>query len=96
MRKKLFNILNRIYGIMMTASFFAGFLPLIPFIIAIIIGGETGEKIALFLKNDYYPYVIIVGSISVVVGLIAMYVGKLEGLSVKNVSADNKKTEEKK
>jgi len=85
MRKKLFNILNRIYGIMMTASFFAGFLPLIPFIIAIIIGGETGEKIALFLKNDYYPYVIIVGSISVVVGLIAMYVGKLEGLSVKNV-----------
>jgi len=81
---------------MMTASFFAGFLPLIPFIIAIIIGGETGEKIALFLKNDYYPYVIIVGSISVVVGLIAMYVGKLEGLSVKNVSADNKKTEEKK
>lgn len=96
MRKKLFDILNRVYGVMMTASFFAGFLPLIPFVIAIIIGGETGEKIAVFLKDDYYPYVIIVGSVSVVIGLIAMYVGKLEGLSVKNVSADNQKTEDNK
>ena len=94
MRKKLFNVLNRIYGIMMTVSFFAGFLPLIPFIVAIIIGGETGESIAVFLKNDYYPYVIILGSLSVVVGLVAMYVGKLEGLSVKNVSANNGKNED--
>ncbi len=94
MRKKLFNILNRSYGIMMTVSFFAGFLPLIPFIVAIIIGGETGESIAVFLKNDYYPYVIILGSLSVVVGLVAMYIGKLEGLSVKNVSADNSKNED--
>lgn len=89
MRKKIFKILNNIYGILMSASFFAGFLPIIPFIIAIIIGGDTGAAISIFLYKQYYPWVIIVGSIAVIVGLIAMYVGKLEGLSVKKVSTDS-------
>ena len=79
MRKKIFNILNKAYGILMFASFFAGFLPLIPFIIALIVGGETGEAISVFLYKQYYPWVIVVGSVAIIVGLIAMYVGKLEG-----------------
>lgn len=87
MRQKIYKVLNSIYGVLMSASFFAGFLPLIPFVIAIIIGGEAGETIAVFLSKQYYPWVIIAGSIALVVGLIAMYVGKLEALSVKNVSA---------
>ena len=90
MRKKIFDIFNKIYGVLMTASFFGGVLPLIPFIFAIIVGGELGEKMSLFLYNDYYPWVIISGSIALVFGLIAMYIGKIEGLSVKNVSADKK------
>ena len=90
MREKIFKIANTIYGALMTLSFFAGLLPLFPFIIALILGGETGEAIALFLYHDYYPWVIIAGSAAIVVGLIAMYIGKLEGLSVKNVSADKK------
>ena len=90
MRNKIYNILKKTYGIMMTVSFFAGGLPLIPFIIAIIMGGQMGEAIAVFLYKQYYPWVIILGSIAIVVGLIAMYIGKLEGLSVKNVSANEK------
>ena len=96
MRKKIYGILNKIYGILLTVSFFAGFLPLLPFIVAIIIGGAdggAGEAIALFLKNQYYPWVIALASISVVIGLVAMYIGKLEGLSVKRVSADGDKTQ---
>lgn len=95
MRAKLFQILNQIYGIMMSVSFFAGFIPLIPFIIAIIVGGEFGEKLSVFLYKQYYPWVIIIGCLAILVGLIAMYVGKLEGLSVKKVSADTPKSEEK-
>ena len=91
MRNKLYNALKKAYGIMMTVSFFAGGLPLIPFIIALIIGGSTGETIAVFLYKQYYPWVIILGSLAIVVGLIAMYLGKLEGLSVKSVTADEKK-----
>ncbi len=86
MRKKIYDVLNKIYGILMTVSFFGGFLPLIPFVIAIIIGGETGEKWAVFLYKQYYPWVIIAGCVAIVIGLIAMYIAKIEGLSVKNVS----------
>ena len=90
MREKIYKILNKIYGIMMSVSFFAGFIPFVPFIIAIIIGGTTGEKIAQFLYNQYYPWVIILGSLAIIVGLIAMYVGKLEGLSVKKINSNDK------
>ena len=88
MRKKIFNVLNKTYGVLMFASFFAGFLPLIPYIIAIIVGGQFAETVSLFLYKEYYPWVILAGSAAIVVGLIAMYVGKLEALSVKKVSAD--------
>ena len=94
MRKKIFNVLNKIYGIMMTVSFFAGVLPLIPFLISMIIGGTAAEAISVFLYNQYYPWVIICGSIAVVVGLIAMYIGKLESFSIKSISADTSKLDE--
>ena len=93
MREKIYKILNRIYGVSLTVSFFAAFLPLFPFIAAIFIGGGdggAGEAISLFLKNYYYPWVIALAAVSVVIGLVAMYVGKLEGLSVKKINADKK------
>ena len=89
MRKKIFKVLNTIYGVLMTISFFGGFLPLFPFIFALIVGGDLAEKISVFLYSQYYPWVIIIGSFAVLIGLVAMYVGKLEGLSIKSVSADN-------
>ena len=90
MREKIFKIANKIYGVLMTLSFFGGILPLIPFIVALCIGGTTGEAISVFLYDKYYPWVIIAGSTALVIGLFAMYLGKLEGLSIKNVSADKK------
>lgn len=71
----------------MFTSFFAGVLPLIPFIIALCVGGEAGEAISVFIYKQYYPWVILVGSLALVVGLVAMYIGKLEGLSVKKAVA---------
>lgn len=73
---------------MMTVSFFAGLLPLIPFVVALIMGGEWGEKISVFLYKQYYPWVIILGSVAIVVGMIAMYIGKIEALSVKKTVAE--------
>ncbi len=86
--KKICDIINKIYGILMFSSFFGGFLPLIPFIIAIIIGGSTGEAISIFLYNQYYPWVIALASIAIIVGLIGMYLGKQQALSVKKINAD--------
>ncbi len=88
MREKIYNVLTRIYSIVMMIAFFGGILPLIPFIVAIIIGGETGSAIALFLYNDFYPWVIAAASIAIVIGLIAMYVGGKSSLSVKKINND--------
>ena len=84
MREKIYKVLNRIYGVTMFVAFFGGVLPLIPFVIALIVGGTTGEAISTFLYNSYYPWVIALASIAVVIGLIAMYVGKQSALSTKN------------
>ena len=92
MREKIYKVLNRIYGIMMSVSFFAGIIPIVPFIFAIIIGGDVGEAIAVFLYKQYYPWVIVVGSLAIVLGLISMYFGKQKGLSIKSTG---KKKQEK-
>jgi hypothetical protein len=92
MRKKIYNVINKIYGILMTASFFAGVLPLIPFIVAIIIGGEVGEAISVFLYKQYYPWVIVVGTIAIIIGLVGMYIAKIEALSVKKTTADEEES----
>lgn len=86
MRNKIYTILKKTYGLLMTIAFFAGFIPLIPFIIAILIGGPTGELIATFLYQQVYPWIIALASIAILVGLLAMYVGKKESLSVKKIS----------
>lgn len=70
---------------MMFVSFFAGFFPIVPFIIAIIIGGDTGSAIYEIFFLDYFPWVIALGSLSIMVGLIAMYIGKIEDLSLKSM-----------
>lgn len=91
MREKLYNTLKKVYGIVMTIAFFAGIIPLIPFVVAMIIGGANGEKIAVFLSENVYPVIIVLASIAVLLGWIAMYVGKKEGLSVKSVSGNSEK-----
>lgn len=81
MREKIFKVMNHIYGAVLGISFFAGLLPLIPFIVAMIIGGETGEAIAVFLYKDYYPWVIAAASVAVLIGWISLYVGGKQGLT---------------
>ena len=49
MREKVYDVLKKLYGITMTVAFFGGLLPLLPFIIALIVGGGeggTGEAIS--------------------------------------------------
>ena len=93
MRKKIYDVMNKIYGIVMSVSFFAGILPLIPFLFAIAVGGPTGEAICVFLYKQFYPWVIALASIAIVIGLAAMYIGGKEGFSVKKIDAEQ---EEKK
>ncbi len=84
MKDKLYNLLNKVYGISMMIAFFAGFVPVIPFVIALIIGGQTGEAISLFMYKQVYPVAFVVASFAIVVGLIAMYIRGEKSLSVES------------
>ena len=94
MRNKTERVLQKIYGITLMISFLAGLLPLIPFIIAIIIGGGeggTGEAISTWLYKVYYPWVIALASVAILIGLAAMYIGRKEAFSTKSFGIDKKK-----
>ncbi len=94
MREKIYAVLKKLYGITMTVAFFGGVVPLVPFIVAMIIGGGaegTGEAISVWLYKQYYPWVIALASAAVLIGLVAMYVGKQEGLSAKSFGTKKEK-----
>lgn len=74
--KKLYDVLNKIYGLMILVSFFGGIVPLVPYCVALVIGGTTGEAIALFLYKELYPWIIALGSLAVLVGLVCIYLKK--------------------
>lgn len=90
MREKLYQILNKAYGVVMSIAFFGGIIPLPFFLAALVIGGSVGESMTVFFYNDFYPWVIALASVAIIIGTIAMYIGKIEGLSVKKVTADEK------
>lgn len=83
MRDKIYNILNKTYGVILAISFFAGLIPVLPFIVAIIIGGPTAELICTFIYKEYYPWIIAMAAISVVVGWVASYIKKPESSAKK-------------
>jgi len=91
MKDRIYHILQRIYGIGLTAAFFAGGLPLIPFLLALVLGGGAGDAIANFLYKSYYPWVFLLASASVLVGLIAMYVGGQRAFSVRDLGGKKEK-----
>ncbi len=89
MRDKIHTLLSKLYGIVMSIAFIIGFLPVIPFVIALIIGGPVGEKISLFMYDKVYPIAFILASVAVLIGLLAMYVKQEQALSVHSLTIDD-------
>ena len=89
MRDKIYTILAKLYGIVMSIAFIIGFVPVIPFIVALVIGGPAGEKISLFMYDKVYPVAFILASVAVLIGLAAMYVKQEQALSVHSLTIDD-------
>lgn len=82
LKQKIYDLLNKVYAITMMISFFAGVLPVVAFGVALIVGGKLGQSISLFFVDYYYPIVIVLSSISILIGLLALYIRKNYGFSV--------------
>ena len=73
-RIKTAKILSYIYGVGIAVALFAGALSFLGYVAAIIIGGETATAICAFIYKKAYPVLFYVSSVSVVIGLVKMYV----------------------
>ena len=84
MTKKISNILQSLFGWGIFISLFVGGLTFLGYVFALIIGGEVAEKICQFLYKDLNPVLIYISTISVVIGLVKMYLNKEIALSSKH------------
>ena len=81
MKAKSHNIISTIFSLFIVIAIFGGGLVFAMFIIAIIIGGETGQQIAVTAKDIVMPYFIRSASIGVLAGLISFYISGKHSLS---------------
>lgn len=72
-KEKTAKILAYIYGVGIAVALFAGALSFLGYVAAIIIGGETATAICVFIYKKIYPVLFYISSVSVLLGLVKMY-----------------------
>ena len=85
-RTKIAQVLSYIYGVGVMVSLFVGALSFIGYLVAIIIGGTVASDICVFIYKTIYPVIIYLASVSVLLGLVKMYVA-----GEKSLAPDKKK-----
>ena len=73
-RENIAKVLSYVYGIGIAVALFVGAFSFFGYVAAIIIGGDTAAKICQFIYKELYPEIIYLSSVSVLIGLVKMYV----------------------
>ena len=81
--KKISNILQFIFGWGIFLALFVGGLTFVAYLVALIVGGNVAHNICHFIYKILYPILIYISSVSVVIGLIKMYLCGEIALSTK-------------
>ena len=81
--KKISNILQFIFGWGIFLALFVGGLTFVAYLVALIVGGNVAQNICHFIYKILYPILIYISSVSVVIGLIKMYLCGEIALSTK-------------
>ena len=74
--------INVVFGWGVYLCLMAGGLAFFGFLVALVIGGPTGEAQAIWLQKQYFPVVIRCTSFIIILGLVGMYVNKEKALSI--------------
>ena len=81
--KKLSDLLRIAFGYSILLCLFAGTLLFLGYVAAICIGGDTAAEICRVISKEITPWVIKVASVTVLVGILAMYLGGEVALTAK-------------
>lgn len=90
--------INVVFGWGVYACLLAGGVTFFGFLLALIIGGSSGEALAVWIRQSYFPVVIRVTSFFIILGLVGMYCNREQALSIvtdkKDADADIKMAQE--
>ncbi|MDI9502499.1 MAG: hypothetical protein GX291_03315 [Tissierellia bacterium] len=86
--KDITRIANILFSIAITIALIGGGLVGLLFLLAVLIGGNTGESLAVFTKNDLLPQFIRIATIAMLSGLVRFYADNFHPLSL---NTDEKK-----
>lgn len=73
-RENLARVLSYVYAIGISVALFVGAFSFLGYLVAIIIGGQTATDICVFIYKQIYPVIFYISSVSVMIGLVKMYV----------------------
>lgn len=91
--KKIADILGIVFGYgIMICLLFSG-CTFFGYLFALIVGGELAATICTFIYKQYFPVIIYVSSLLVLLGLVKMY---LSGETALTISAKREKARQKK
>ena len=81
LRQKLLLALRMIFGCSVAITLLGGGLTVLSYVIALIVGGDLAAQICEITYKGIWPVIIKVTNITIVLGLIAMYINGDKALS---------------
>lgn len=81
LRQKTLLVIRVIFGTSVAVTLLGGGLTMLCYVAALIIGGDTAAKICDVTYKQVWPILIKVTNITIVLGLIAMYINGEKALS---------------
>ena len=71
--KKISKVMKMVFGYGVMIALFAGSLTFLGYVVAIIIGGDTGALIAEVIYKHIIPVIIYISTSMILLGLVSMY-----------------------
>lgn len=84
MRENINSFLESVFSIALIIAILGGGIIFLMFILAIILGGGTGEVLATKASKEIMPYFIRSATIAVTAGLLSFYISGEHALSLKD------------
>lgn len=81
LRQKVLPVIRTIFGCSVAITLLGGGLTMLCYVVALIVGGDLAAQICDVTYKQVWPIIIKVANITVVLGLIAMYINGEKALS---------------
>lgn len=80
-RQKILLVLRTLFGCSTAITLLGGGLTVLTYVVALIVGGDLAAKICEVTYKEVWPVIIMIANITIVLGLIAMYINGDKALS---------------